>query len=77
MAQKKLTIEKLAERSQQESWDIKKMLATKEDVTLIISAIENLSGQIGDVKQSTRNAFDYARLQGHVDVIQKQLDIKS
>jgi hypothetical protein len=43
-------------------------------VKLVLSAIENLSGPITDVKQTTRNAFDYARLEGRVEALEKQIE---
>ncbi len=49
MANKKITIEQLAEMTQQEFLALDKKIATKHDVKLILSAIENLSGQIADV----------------------------
>jgi hypothetical protein len=72
MPQTKMTIEKLAEMSHQEFVDIKKSMATgfadvHSDIKLVLSAIENLSGQITDVEHTTRNVFDYARLEGHVE----------
>ena len=75
MATKKITIEKLAEMTQQEFLALDKKMATKGDVKLILSAIENLSGQIADVKQSTLSAIDFVRLEERVDVIEKQLGI--
>jgi hypothetical protein len=39
-----------------------------------LSAIENRSGQITDVKQTTRNAFDYALLEGRVEALEKQME---
>ena len=71
MAQKKMTIEKLAEVTQKEFLALDKKMATKDDVKLILSAIENLSGQIADVKQSTLSAIDFVRLEERVDVIEK------
>jgi hypothetical protein len=54
MAQEKMTIEKLAAMSKQEFLDIKKSMATgfadvHNDIKLVLSAIENLSGQITDM----------------------------
>jgi hypothetical protein len=74
-----MTIEKLAEMSHQEFIDIKKSMATgfadvHSDIKLVLSAIENLSGQITDVKHTTSNAFDYARLEGHVEALEKQME---
>jgi hypothetical protein len=79
MAKQKITIEKLAEMSQQEFLDIKKSMAAgfadvHSDIKLVLSAIENLSGQITDVKQTTRNAFDYALLEGRVEALEKQME---
>jgi hypothetical protein len=75
MATKKMTIEQLAEMTQQEFFALDKKMATKDDVTLILSAIENLSGQMADVKQSTLSAIDIVRLEERVDVIEKKLGI--
>ena len=75
MANKKITIEKLAEMTQQEFLALTKKMATKDDVKLILSAIENLSGQIADVKQSTLSAIDVVRLEERVEVIEQKLGI--
>ena len=75
MAQKKITIEQLAEMTQQEFLALDKKMATKDDVKLILSAIQPLSGQIADVKQSTLSAMDFVRLAERVDVIEKKLGI--
>jgi hypothetical protein len=75
MANKKITIEKLAEMTQQEFLALTKKMATKDDVTLILSAIENLSGQIADVKQSTLSAIDVVRLEERVEAIEQRLGI--
>ena len=57
MAEDTITIERLAEMTQQEVLDINKTMAPKQDVrqvgSEILSAIENLRGQIADVKTST------------------------
>jgi hypothetical protein len=76
MAHRKITIETLAEMTQQEFLALNKRMATKDDVKLILSAIENLSGQIADVKQSTLSAIDFVRLEERVDVIEKKLGIR-
>jgi hypothetical protein len=75
MAQTRITIEKLAEMTQQEFLALNQKMATKDDVTLILSAIENLSGQIADVKQSTLSAIDFVRLEERVEVIEQKLGI--
>ena len=67
--------EQLAEMTQKEFLALDKKMATKDDVKLILSAIENLSGQIADVKQSTLSAIDFVRLEERVDVIEKKLGI--
>ena len=71
MAQKKMTIEMLAEISQQEFLAIKQEMATKDDLQAvgkaILHAIDNLSGQIADVKQSTLSAIDFVRLEERVE----------
>jgi len=77
MAKKNMTIEQLAEMTQQEFLALDKKMATKDDVTLILSAIENLSGQIADVKQSTITAIDYVRLETRLEVVEKKLGITS
>ncbi len=81
MPQTKITIEKLAEMTQQEFIEIKQTMATKQDLrevgSEILSAIENLSGQIADVKQSTLHAIDFVRLEERVDMIEQKLGIKS
>jgi hypothetical protein len=77
MNKETITIETLAAMSQQEFLDIKKTMATKDDVTLILSAIENLSGQIADVKHSLPSALDFARLEGRMDVVERKLGIST
>jgi hypothetical protein len=77
MAHKKITIEQLAEMTQKEFLALDKKMATKDDVKLILSAIENLSGQIADVKQSTITAIDYVRLETRLEVVEKKLGITS
>jgi hypothetical protein len=75
MAQKRITIEKLAEMTQQEFLALNQKMATTDDVMLILSAIENLSGQITDVKQSTLSAIDVVRLEERVEAIEQKLGI--
>ena len=79
MTHKKITIEKLAEMTQQEFVAINQKMATKDDLQamgkLILNAIDNLSGQIADVKQSTLSAIDFVRLEERVDIIEKKLGI--
>jgi hypothetical protein len=77
MTRKNITIEKLAEMTQQEFLALNQKMATKDDVKLILSAIENLSGQIADVKQSTLSAIDCVRLEERVDMIEQKLGIKT
>jgi len=77
MNKEKMTIETLAEMTQQEFLTIKNSMTTKDDVKLILSAIENLSGQMADVKHSMPSALDFARLEGRVDVIEKTLGLTS
>jgi hypothetical protein len=77
MKKENMTFEQLAELSQQEFLEIKKTMATKDDAKLILSAIDNLSGQITDVKHSTMSALAFARLEGRVDVIKKKLGLTS
>ena len=76
MAQKKMTIETLAEISQQEFLAIKKEMATKDDVKLILLSHRKPSGQI-DVEQSTLSAIDFVRLEERVEMIEQKLGIKS
>jgi hypothetical protein len=79
MSHRKITIETLAEMTQQEFLALNKRMVTmvtKDDVKLILSAIENLSGQIADVKQSMLSAIDFVRLEERVDVIEKKLGIR-
>jgi acetolactate synthase small subunit len=70
MAKDTITIERLAEMTQQEVLDINKTMAPKQDVrqvgSEILSAIENLRGQIADVKTSTITwePFERQRLLG-------------
>jgi hypothetical protein len=77
MNKENMTIEKLAEMSQPEFLEIKKTMATKDDVKLILSAIENLSGAIVDVKQSLPSALDFARLEGLMEVVERKLGISA
>jgi hypothetical protein len=63
--------------SQQEFLELKKTLATKDDVKIILSAIENLSGAIVDVKQSLPSALDFARLEGRMEVVERKLGIST
>jgi hypothetical protein len=79
MAKQKIIIEKSAEMSHQEFLDVKKSMATgsadvHSDIKLVLSAIENLSGQITVEKHTTRNAFDYACLEGLVEALEKQIE---
>jgi hypothetical protein len=78
MAQKNMTIEHLAAVSQQQFLALEKKIdATHGDVKLILSAIENLGGQMADLKQSLPSAPEFTRLEGRVDVIEKRLGISS
>jgi hypothetical protein len=77
MDKEKITIEKLAEMSQQEFLEIKKTMATKDDGKLILSAIENLNGAMVDVKQSLPSALDFARLEGRMEVVERKLGIST
>jgi hypothetical protein len=52
-------------------------MATKEDAKHILSAFENLSGQIADVKQSTLSAIGVIQLAERVDMIAQKLGIKT
>jgi hypothetical protein len=81
MPNKKITIENLAEMTQQEFAALNQKMATKDEVQsiskAILDAIDNLSGQIADVKQSTLSAIGFVRLEERVDVIEQKLGIKS
>jgi hypothetical protein len=77
MDKENMTIEKLAEMSQQEFLEIKTTMATKDDVNIILSAIENLSGAIVDVKHSLPGALDFARLEGRIEVVERKLGIST
>jgi hypothetical protein len=50
----------------------KKINGVGSDIKLVLSAIETLSGQIADVKQSTVSALDYARLEGRVEALESR-----
>jgi hypothetical protein len=78
MTQKRITIDQLAAMSQEQFLALEKKIdATHGDVKLILSAIENLSGQIAGVKQSTITAIDYVRLETRLEVVEKKLGITS
>jgi hypothetical protein len=47
------------------------------DIKLVLSAIENLSGQITDVKQSLPSALAFARLEGRMEVVERKLGIST
>jgi hypothetical protein len=77
MAQQRITIEKLAEMTQQEFLALNQKMATKDDLQAvgkaILDAIDSLSGQIADVKQSTLSAIDFVRLEERVEAIEQKL----
>jgi hypothetical protein len=81
MPNKKITIENLAEMTQQRFAALNQKTATKDEVQsiskAILDAIDNLSGQIADVKQSTLSAIEFVRLEERVDVVEQKLGIKS
>jgi hypothetical protein len=81
MNNEEMTIEKLAEMTQQESLALNKKMAAKDDMRAmgkaVLDAMDNLSGQIADVKPSTLSAIDVVRLGERVDVIEKELGIRS
>jgi hypothetical protein len=69
MAHKKMTIETLAAASQEQFLALEKKMdagfqEVRGDIKLVLSAVENLSGQMADIKQSLPNALDFARLEG-------------
>jgi hypothetical protein len=81
MAKKITTIEGLAAASQEQFLALEKKMDAgfqdvRGDMKLVLSAIETLSGQIGDVKQSLPSALDFARLEGRIDLIEKKLGIE-
>ena len=80
MAHKKMSIEQLADMTQKEFLALDKKMATKDDLQAvgktILDAIDNLSGQIADAKQSMLSAIDVVRLEERVDVIEKKLGIR-
>jgi tetrahydromethanopterin S-methyltransferase subunit G len=77
MAPKKMTIESLAAASQEQFLALEKKIDTVEGkVDLVLSTLENLSGQIADAKQSRITALDYARLETRVETLEKKLDSK-
>jgi hypothetical protein len=81
MPKKKITIESLAAASQEQFLALEKKMDAgfqdvRGDIKLVLSALENLSGQMADVKQSTMSAIDFARLEGRVDVTEKKLGIE-
>jgi tetrahydromethanopterin S-methyltransferase subunit G len=78
MAKKKMTIETLAAASQEQFLALEKKIDTVEGkVDVVLSTLENLSGQMADIKQSLPSALDFARLEGRIDVIEKKLGIES
>jgi hypothetical protein len=44
---------------------------------LVRAALEYLSGQMADIKQSLSSALDFARLGGRMQVVERKLGIKS
>jgi hypothetical protein len=78
MARKKITVKTLAAASQDQSLALEKIIdATHEDVKLILSAIDTLSGQTADSKHSLPSALDFARLEGRLEVVERKLGITS
>jgi len=79
MPNKKITIEKLAEMTQQEFLALNQKMATKDDLQAVgkavLDAIDNLSRQIANVKHSTSSAINFVRLEERVGVIEKKLGI--
>jgi hypothetical protein len=81
MAKKRIAIDELAAASQEQFLALdRKMDAgfadVRGDIKLVLSAIEHLSGQMANMKQSLPSALDFARLEGRVDVIEKKLGIE-
>ena len=81
MAQKNLTIEQLAEMTQQEFWHIKNTMVTKQDLrdvgSEMLSAIENPQRPDHGLKQSPISAIDAVQLATRLKVMEKQLSITS
>lgn len=49
----------------------------EEKFDLVLSTLDNLSGQIEDVKQSRVSVLDHMRLEDRVEVVEEKLVIKS
>jgi hypothetical protein len=82
MAKKHITIDELAAASQEQFLALEKKMdegfkhtASKEDVRLILSALENLTGQMTDIKHSLPSALDFARLEGRMELVERKLGI--
>jgi hypothetical protein len=76
MAQKNITVEQLAAASQEQFLALEKKIDTVEGkVDLVLSAIENLSGQMADVKHSLPSALGFARLEGRMEAVERKLGI--
>jgi hypothetical protein len=76
------TIETLAAASQDQFLALEKKMdagfqEVRGDIKLVLSAIENLSGAIVDVKQSLPSALDFARLEGRMEVVERKLGIST
>jgi hypothetical protein len=73
---KKMTIETLAAASQEQFLALEKKIDTVEGkVDLVLSAIENLSGQMADIKHSLPSALEFARLEGRMELVERKLGI--
>jgi hypothetical protein len=82
MTQQKMTIAQLAATSQEQFLALERKMDAgfqdvRSDIKLVLSAIETLSGQMADVRQSAVSALDYARLETRVETLKKKLGIKS
>jgi hypothetical protein len=89
MNKEKMTIKRLAAASQEQFLTLEKKMDAgfadvrgdiadvRGDVKLILSAVENLAGQIADVKQSTLTALDVVRLESRLEVVEHKLGIKT
>jgi len=82
MAKKNITIDELAAASQDQFLALERKMDTgfhevRGDSKLVLSAIETLSGQMVDMKQSLPSALDFARLEGRMEVVERKLGIST
>ena len=50
-------------------------MASKDNVKPIVSAFENRSGQVADVKQSRVSTLDCAQLETRIETLEKKLGV--